>query len=90
MTQDAVSGILVDALVITFKVSMPFLGAGLVVGLLVSIFQAVTQIQEITLSFIPKIIVTAVVLVVAGPWMLDQMLSYTRDIFTSIPTVVGM
>ena len=90
MTQDAVSGILVDALVITFKVSMPFLGAGLVLGLLVSIFQAVTQIQEITLSFIPKIIVTAVVLVVAGPWMLDQMLSYTRDIFTSIPTVVGM
>ena len=90
MTQDAVSGVLIDALVVTFKISMPFLGAGLVVGLLISIFQAVTQIQEMTLSFIPKIIVTAVVLVVAGPWMLDQMLSYTRDIFTSIPTVVGM
>ena len=90
MTQDAVSGILVDALLVTFKVAMPFLGAGLVVGLLISIFQAVTQIQEMTLSFIPKIIVTAVVLVVAGPWMLDQMLAYTREMFTSIPTVVGM
>lgn len=90
MTQDAVSGILVDALFVTFKVAMPFLGAGLVVGLLISIFQAVTQIQEMTLSFIPKIIVTAVVLVVAGPWMLDQMLAYTREMFTSIPTVVGM
>ncbi|MGI9658832.1 MAG: flagellar biosynthesis protein FliQ, partial [Gaiellaceae bacterium] len=75
MTQDAISGILVDALVVTFKISVPFLGAGLVVGLLISIFQAVTQIQEMTLSFIPKIIVTAVVLVVAGPWMLDQMLA---------------
>jgi flagellar biosynthetic protein FliQ len=74
---------------LTLKVSAPFLVAGLVVGLLVSIFQAVTSIQEQTLAFIPKILVTGAVLALAGPWMLDQMLAYTRDLFEQIPTLVG-
>ena len=59
------------------------------VGLIISVFQAVTQIQEQTLTFIPKILATVVVLVVGGPWMLDQLLSYTRDLWTSIPNLIG-
>ena len=70
---------------IAMKVSAPFLVAGLVVGLLVSIFQAATQIQEQTLSFIPKIVVTGVVIAVGGPWMLDQLVGYTQALFLSIP-----
>ena len=89
MNQDVVTHIATEALAITLKVSMPFLLAGLVVGLLVSIFQAVTQIQEQTLSFIPKILVTGAVIALAGPWMLDQLATYTRELFASIPTLVG-
>jgi flagellar biosynthetic protein FliQ len=74
---------------VTLEVSAPFLVAGLAVGLIVSIFQAATSIQEVTLSFIPKILVTGAVVVVAGPWMLGQLLAYTQALFTSIPTLVG-
>ena len=63
----------------TLKVSAPFLLAGLAVGLVVSIFQAATSIQEQTLSFIPKIVVTGVVIAIGGPWMLDQMVAYTQS-----------
>jgi len=87
MNSDVVTHVAVNALTISLKVAMPFLLAGLVVGLLVSVFQAVTQIQEMTLSFIPKILVTGAVLVVAGPWMLDQLVAYTRDLFLSIPSI---
>ncbi len=62
---------------------------GLVIGLVISIFQAVTQIQEQTLSFIPKIVGLAVVIIVAGPWMLGQMLTYTEELWSSIPSMVG-
>ena len=62
---------------------------GLIVGLVVSIFQAATQIQEMTLTFIPKIVVTGVVLAIAGPWMLDQLVGYTRELFIGIPQLVG-
>ena len=61
----------------------------IVVGLLVSVFQAVTSIQEQTLSFIPKILVIGAVLAIAGPWMLDQMLTYTQNLYTNIPNMVG-
>lgn len=89
MTNDTVVHLAVQALTLTLKVSLPILAVGLLVGLVVSVFQAVTQIQELTLSFIPKILATGVVIAVAGPWMLGQMLSYTRALFTSIPTLVG-
>ena len=68
---------------------MPFLLAALVVGLLVSVFQAVTQIQEMTLSFIPKILVTGAVIAIGGPWMLDLLVGYTRDLLVGIPSIVG-
>jgi flagellar biosynthetic protein FliQ len=74
---------------VTLEVASPFLVAGLTVGLLVSIFQAATSIQEVTLSFIPKILVTGTVVVVAGPWMLAQLVGYTQSLFLSIPSLVG-
>lgn len=89
MNQDTVTSLAVQAMMLTLKVSAPFLLAGLAVGLLVSVFQAATQIQEQTLTFIPKIIVTGLVVAVAGPWMLEQIVTYTRDLFTSIPMLVG-
>jgi flagellar biosynthesis protein FliQ len=70
-------------------VSGPFLLAGLAVGLLISVFQAVTQIQEQTLTFIPKMLVTGLVILLAGPWMMNQMVSYTVALYTSIPSMVG-
>ena len=89
MNQDKVVSLIVDAMGVTMKIALPMLLVGLVVGLLISILQAVTQIQEQTLSFIPKILATVVVMVVGGPWMLDQLLSYTRDLWMSIPTLIG-
>ena len=89
MSTDVVISIATEAMNLAFKVAMPLLLAGLVVGLIVSVFQAVTQIQEQTLSFIPKIIAIAAVLVILGPWMLNQCLSYTSELYSSIPGLVG-
>jgi flagellar biosynthetic protein FliQ len=89
MNTDTVTHLSTQAMMLTLKVSAPFLLAGLAVGLLISIFQAATNIQEQTLSFIPKIVVTGVVVLVGGPWMLDQIVGYTHALFTSIPTLVG-
>jgi flagellar biosynthesis protein FliQ len=86
---DTINSLATQALTIALEISMPFLLAGLVVGLLVSVFQAVTSIQEQTLSFIPKILVIGAVLAIAGPWMLDQMLTYTQNLYTNIPNMVG-
>jgi flagellar biosynthetic protein FliQ len=74
---------------VALKVSAPFLLAGLAVGLIVSIIEAATSIQEQTLTFIPKVIVTGLVVALGGPWMLDQMLSYTQQLFQSIPQLVA-
>ena len=89
MTRDTVVNLTVGALELALKIGLPLLLAGLVVGLAVSIFQAVTQIQEQTLAFIPKILAIAGVLIVGGPWMLNQLLSYTTDLWSRIPTLIG-
>jgi flagellar biosynthetic protein FliQ len=89
LNQDTVTQLAIHAMTVTLEVSAPFLISGLVVGLLVSIFQAATSIQEVTLSFIPKILVTGVVILVAGPWMLGQLVAYTQQLFESIPSLVG-
>jgi flagellar biosynthesis protein FliQ len=89
MDQDVVINLSTTALTLAFKVAMPMLGVGLVVGLVVSIFQAVTQIQEQTLAFIPKIVALAAVLLLLGPWMLNQLLAYTIDLWSGIPNLVG-
>ena len=77
-----------DALVILLMVSMPVLLAVLAVGLVVSIFQAITQINEQTLAFVPKLIAAVAVLVVAGPWMLETLVDYIRRVIESIPQMV--
>jgi flagellar biosynthetic protein FliQ len=89
MTPETVMTIGQRALEITLMLSVPLLLTALVVGLLVGVIQAATQINEMTLSFIPKLIAMAVALVVAGPWMLKVMISYTRELFESIPGLVG-
>jgi flagellar biosynthetic protein FliQ len=89
MTQDQVTGIVVQAMEVALKVALPMLLVGLVIGLLVSIFQAVTQIQEQTLVFIPKVLALAGVLLIGGPWMLNQLLGYTQDLWGGIPHLVG-
>lgn len=77
-----------DALFMVMLISAPMLGLGLIVGILVSIFQAITQIQEQTLSFIPKIIAVFVAVLVFGPWMLNILIDYTRDILLRLPDMV--
>jgi flagellar biosynthetic protein FliQ len=89
MNQDVVINLVMNAVTLAIKVAMPILLSGLIVGLMVSIFQAITQIQEMTLTFIPKILVTIAVIVIAGPWMLGQVLTYTQDLWLSIPQLVG-
>ncbi len=89
MDQDTVINLSTQALALTLKIALPLLLVGLLIGLAVSVFQAVTQIQEQTLSFIPKILAMGATLVIAGPWMLGQVVSYTQELYSSIPTLVG-
>jgi flagellar biosynthetic protein FliQ len=89
MNQDTVVTLATQAMSLALKISLPLLGVGLIVGVLISIIQAVTSIQEQTLAFIPKVLAMAIVLVVGGPWMLNQLLAYTSDLWTSIPNMVG-
>ena len=77
------------AMEVTLMVAAPMLLIALIIGLVVSIFQAATQINEMTLSFIPKLVGIFVALVVAGPWMLNIMLDYMRELFTGIPGMIG-
>lgn len=87
MTQSQIMEIGAKAMWVTLKLSLPILGVSLVVGLLVSIFQAVTQLQEPTLTFIPKILAVVVVIVFAGPWMMNTMLDFTVDLWAGISLV---
>ena len=77
------------ALELTIMLMGLLLGPALAVGLLVSLFQAATQINEMTLSFIPKLLAVAAALLVAGPWMLGLLVDYTQRLFTSIPGLIG-
>ena len=89
MTPETVMNIGRQAIEITLVLSGPLLLAALVIGLIVSIFQAATQINEQTLSFIPKLVGTFIVLILAGPWMLQMMVDYIRRLFESIPQLIG-
>ncbi len=77
-----------DALKTMAMISAPLLLSTLIIGLAVSIFQALTQINESTLTFVPKMLVIAIVILLAGPWMLDVMRSYTINLFDSMATIV--
>ncbi|BCB26180.1 flagellar export apparatus protein FliQ [Sulfurimicrobium lacus] len=89
MTPETVMTIGRQALELTVLVSAPMLLAALATGLLVSIFQAATQINEMTLSFIPKLLVMFLVMVLAGPWMISMLVDYMRQLFTSIPSLIS-
>jgi flagellar biosynthetic protein FliQ len=84
-----VINLVVQMMGVTLKVALPLLLVGLVIGLAVSVFQAVTQIQEQTLSFIPKVLGLVAVIAIAGPWMLGQVISWTAELYGAIPTLVG-
>ena len=89
MTPETVMTMGRTAMEITLMISAPLLLVALIIGLIISIFQAATQINEATLSFIPKLVAVFIALVVAGPWMLSVMLDYMRQVFTGIPNMVG-
>jgi flagellar biosynthetic protein FliQ len=89
MDQDTVANLATQAMTLAVEIAGPMLLLGLIVGLTVSIFQAVTQIQEQTLSFIPKIVGMAALIVILGPWMLGQLVTYTQNLYTSIPQLIG-
>ena len=78
-----------DALTLLLTISLPVLGVVMAVGLVVSIFQAVTQIHEATLAFVPKLVAAVVVFTIAGPWMITTLVDYLRRTIESIPSVVG-
>ena len=88
MTEDLIIKLGQDALRTTALLSAPILITTLVIGLAVSIFQALTQINEATLTFIPKMLVVAVVIILAGPWMMDVMSIYTTNLFENIASYV--
>jgi len=89
MTPESVMTMGRAAMEVTLMVAAPLLLVALIIGLIISIFQAATQINEATLSFIPKLVGIFIALVLAGPWMLATMLDYMRGVFTSIPSLIG-
>ncbi|MDM0104360.1 flagellar biosynthesis protein FliQ [Variovorax sp. J22R24] len=89
MTPETIMSMGNQAIQVSLVLAAPLLLVALVVGLVISIFQAATQINEATLSFIPKLLAVFATLVIAGPWMLGQMLDYIRALFMSIPQLVG-
>jgi flagellar biosynthetic protein FliQ len=88
MSLDFVVGIMAEVVRVTLLLSAPVLLVGLVVGVLISLFQAVTQVQEMTLVFVPKIVACLVALVAALPWMLNLLVSFTHNLFSNIPNYI--
>jgi flagellar biosynthetic protein FliQ len=89
MTPETVLTVAREALTVTTLLAAPMLLVALVTGVLVGILQAATQINEMTLSFIPKLLALMLTLLITGPWMLQLITSYTRTLFTSIPSMLG-
>ena len=88
MTEELIMKLGQDTLRTTAMLSAPLLGAALVTGLVVSVLQAITQINEATLTFIPKMIIIGVVLILAGPWMIDILSQFTINLFENMATFV--
>ncbi|WP_065962961.1 flagellar biosynthesis protein FliQ [Curtobacterium sp. UCD-KPL2560] len=89
MNQQAVIDLTLQALLVAGKLAAPVLVTSLVVGFAISLFQSVTQIQEVTLSFVPKAVAVAIALVVCGNWMIAEMVSFTHAAFDMIPKLLG-
>lgn len=89
MTPESVMTLGYEAMKLALLLGAPPLLVALIIGLLISLFQAATQINEMTLSFIPKLLAVLATLVIAGPWMLSTAIDYMRNLFSSIPQLVG-
>lgn len=87
MTDVQVIDILFDTLVVVGKVALPLLGASLLIGVAISVLQTVTQIQEMTLTFVPKLLASAVIIVVGGSWMLSELVGWVKSLWVVIGTL---
>lgn len=90
MYEDVVLGIANQAVLTVLLVAAPILGGALLTGLLISILQATTQIQEMTLVFVPKIVVVLLIIVIFGPWMLGVVTTFAHNLYTAIPSLLAM
>lgn len=88
MTPEFVIGFARQSIELTLMIALPMLGVGLVVGVVVSIIQAATQIQEMTLTFVPKIISIFLVLLISFPWIMNKLVTFTREVFINLPNWV--
>ena len=88
MTPEFIIGFARQAIETTLMLALPMLGLGMAVGLAVSIFQSVTQIQEMTLTFVPKILAVMLGILIFGPWMLNKLLYFTQEIFKNFPNYI--
>jgi flagellar biosynthetic protein FliQ len=89
MTDSDVLGLALETMVVALKLSAPILLPALVIGFVISLFQSMTQIQEFTLSFVPKLIGVGISLLVCGDWMLHTLIAYTQDLFARLPGLLG-
>ncbi len=88
MSPEFVVGFARQAIELTLLLSLPMLGIGLIVGVIISILQAATQIQEMTLTFVPKILAIFLALLVSFPWLMDKMITFTQELIKSIPSFI--
>ena len=89
MTDSTVLDIALQTMIVALKLSLPILVPALVVGFVISLFQSMTQIQEFTLAFVPKVVAVGVALLVSGNWMLHTLIAYTQDLFARLPELLG-
>jgi flagellar biosynthetic protein FliQ len=88
ITPEFVVGFSREAMELTLVICLPMMGVGLIVGVLISIFQAATQIQDATLSLVPKLIAMFIALILAFPWIMDKMMTYTTNLLTNLPNYI--
>lgn len=89
LTDTAIIGLALKTMLVAFELSAPILVTALVIGFTISLFQSMTQIQEVTLSFVPKVIGVGIALLVCGDWMLHTLIAFTRNLFESIPSLLS-
>ena len=89
MTDTTVINIALQTMVVALKLSAPILVTSLVIGFTISLFQSMTQIQEFTLAFVPKLVGVGVALLLSGSWMLQTLVDFTRDLFEMVPSLLG-
>ena len=89
MTDTTVINIALQTMVVALKLSAPILLTSLVIGFTISLFQSMTQIQEFTLAFVPKLVGVGVALLISGGWMLETLVDFTQDLFAMVPTLLG-